>query len=50
MFWLGIDSDAPLHSQKMNPDEHVLNFAVDTISQFLQFKVNRLSEGEKTIN
>lgn len=50
MFWLGIDSDAPLHSQKMNPDEHVLNFAVDTISQFLQFKVNRLSEDEKTIN
>lgn len=41
MFWLGIDSEAPLHSQKMNPNEKVLDFAVEAIDQFLQFKVNR---------
>lgn len=41
MFWLGIDSEAPLHSQKMQADEKVLGFAVEAISQFLDFKVNR---------
>lgn len=41
MFWLGIDSEASLHSQKMNPNEKVLDFAVEAIDQFLQFKVNR---------
>ncbi|KZK06326.1 N-acetyl-LL-diaminopimelate deacetylase [Lactococcus cremoris] len=41
MFWLGIDSEEPLHSQKMNPNEKVLDFAVEAIDQFLQFKVNR---------
>ncbi len=38
MFWLGINSEAPLHSQKMQADEEVLDFAVEAIGQFLDFK------------
>lgn len=41
MFWLGINSEAPLHSQKMQADEEVLDFAVEAIGQFLDFKANR---------
>ncbi|KKW69588.1 amidohydrolase [Lactococcus cremoris] len=41
MFWLGINSEAPLHSQKMQADEGVLDFAVEAIGQFLDFKANR---------
>ncbi|MCD6631487.1 N-acetyldiaminopimelate deacetylase [Lactococcus cremoris] len=41
MFWLGINSEAPLHSQKMKADEGVLDFAVEAIGQFLDFKANR---------
>ena len=41
MFWLGINSKAPLHSQKMQADEEVLDFAVEAIGQFLDFKANR---------
>ena len=41
MFWLGINSEAPLHSQKMQADEKVLDFAVEAIGQFLDFKANR---------
>ena len=41
MFWLGINSEAPLHSQKMQADEEVLDFAVEAIGQFLHFKANR---------
>ena len=40
MFWLGIDSPAPLHSPRMNPDEAALPFGVDKISKFLKMKVN----------
>lgn len=40
MFWLGINSEAPLHSQKMQADEGVLDFAVEAIGQFLDFKAN----------
>lgn len=40
MFWLGIDSPAPLHSQKMDPNEAALEFAVKNISKFLDFKTN----------
>ena len=40
MFWLGIDSEAPLHSQKMSPKEEVIDFAVETITQFLEFKTS----------
>ncbi|MFC4653310.1 N-acetyldiaminopimelate deacetylase [Lactococcus nasutitermitis] len=38
MFWLGIDSPAPLHSNKMTPDEKVLDFAVSNIAKFLKIK------------
>jgi len=41
MFWLGINSEAPLHSQKMQADEGVLDFAVEAIGQFLDIKANR---------
>lgn len=41
MFWLGINSEAPLHSQKLQADEKVLDFAVEAIGQFLDFKANR---------
>ena len=41
MFWLGINSEAPLHSQKMQADEEVLDFAVEAIGQFLDIKANR---------
>lgn len=41
MFWLGIDSDAPLHSPKMSPKEEVLPFAVSEISKFLTYRVNQ---------
>ena len=41
MFWLGIDSPAALHSQEMTPDEAVLEFAVEHIAQFLDYKVNQ---------
>ena len=41
MFWLWINSEAPLHSQKMQADEEVLDFAVEAIGQFLDFKANR---------
>ncbi|MGT2930070.1 N-acetyldiaminopimelate deacetylase [Streptococcus dentasini] len=40
MFWLGIDSAAPLHSPKMNPKEEVLAFAVNTISKFLFYRAH----------
>ena len=38
MFWLGIDSEAPLHSPRMSPDEAALPFGVDKISRFLAHK------------
>lgn len=41
MFWLGIDSDSPLHSPKMSPKEEVLPFAVSEISKFLTYRVNQ---------
>ncbi len=41
MFWLGINSEATLHSQKMQADEGVLDFAVEAIGQFLDIKANR---------
>ena len=41
MFWLGINSEDPLHSQKLQADEKVLDFAVEAIGQFLDFKANR---------
>lgn len=40
MFWLGIDSPAPLHSSKMMPDEAAIPFAVKNIGAFLDKKVN----------
>lgn len=40
MFWLGVDSAFPLHSSKMSPKEEVIDFAVENITQFLNFKVN----------
>lgn len=40
MFWLGVDSAYPLHSPKMTPNEDVLPFAVETISQFLNYRAN----------
>lgn len=39
MFWLGVDSPAPLHSNKMTPNEQVLVFAAEAISKFLKMKV-----------
>ena len=41
MFWLGIDSPAPLHSPRMNPDEAALGFGRDKISQFLAYKAGK---------
>ena len=35
MFWLGVDSPAPLHSPRMDPDEAALALAVEKISKFL---------------
>ncbi len=40
MIWLGVDSDYPLHSPKMNPKEEVLPFAVEAISKFLNYRAN----------
>ncbi|MBP2623828.1 N-acetyldiaminopimelate deacetylase [Streptococcus oricebi] len=40
MFWLGVDSPAPLHSPQMNPDEAALPFAIEKIGKFLAYKVN----------
>ncbi|MGT2846466.1 N-acetyldiaminopimelate deacetylase [Streptococcus massiliensis] len=42
MFWLGIDSPAPLHSPQMTPDEAALPFAIEKIGKFLDFKVNAM--------
>lgn len=41
MFWLGIDSPAPLHSPRMTPDEAALPFGVEKISHFLSYKANQ---------
>ena len=41
MFWLGVDSSAPLHSNKMTPSETVLDFAVENIAKFLEMKAKR---------
>ncbi|AYG01644.1 N-acetyldiaminopimelate deacetylase [Lactococcus allomyrinae] len=41
MFWLGVDSPAPLHSNKMTPNEAVLDFAVENIAKFLKMKTKR---------
>lgn len=36
MFWLGVDSPYGLHSEKFNPNEDALPFAVKYISKFLK--------------
>lgn len=41
MFWLGVDSPAPLHSNQMTPNETVLGFAVENIAKFLEMKAKR---------
>ena len=38
MLWLGVGSDAPLHSSKMTPDEAAIGFGVAAISKFLKMK------------
>lgn len=40
MFWLGVDTPYALHDARIAPKEEALEFAVDTISQFLNKKIN----------
>ncbi|MEY8513830.1 N-acetyldiaminopimelate deacetylase [Lactococcus taiwanensis] len=44
MFWLGIDSPAALHSQKMKPNEAAIPFAVKEIGKFLEQKVGNIKK------
>lgn len=44
MFWLGIDSPAALHSQKMMPNEAAIPFAVKEIGKFLEQKVGNIKK------
>jgi len=44
MFWLGIDSPAALHSQKMKPNEAAIPFAVKEIGEFLEQKVGNIKK------
>lgn len=37
MFWLGVASEAGLHSSNLNPDEEAIPVAVDAISRYLSF-------------
>lgn len=39
MFWLGVDTDYPLHNPKLNPDENALLFAVEKVFAFLKTRV-----------
>ncbi|MBM7645698.1 N-acetyldiaminopimelate deacetylase [Scopulibacillus daqui] len=38
MFWLGVNSEAGLHSSKLMPDEGALSKAVDIVSGFIRYK------------
>ncbi len=37
MFWLGVSSEAGLHSSNLNADEAAIDVAVDAVSRFLAF-------------
>jgi N-acetyldiaminopimelate deacetylase len=36
MFWYGVDSEYGLHHGKFNPDENILDRAVNSVHDFLK--------------
>jgi N-acetyldiaminopimelate deacetylase len=36
MFWLGVDSEYGLHHSKLNPDERAIDFAISTVTDYIQ--------------
>ncbi|KUP07630.1 N-acetyldiaminopimelate deacetylase [Bacillus coahuilensis p1.1.43] len=37
MFWLGVDSPFGLHNGQLNPKEDAIPFAIDTITEYIEF-------------
>lgn len=40
MFWLGVNSEYPLHNSKMNPDENAIFQAVEIVDKWLTSRAN----------
>ncbi|MER2040152.1 N-acetyldiaminopimelate deacetylase [Desemzia incerta] len=47
MFWLGVDTPYGLHHPQMSPKEEAIPFAIKTVRDFLEAKVNHVLEQEK---